>query len=350
MIAMLRCDEFEGLDNAFDLSLARYADQTCKIYDEDYEVRGILRISQSLNLTYEAPLDLVIFFDLASALKMHCCFWYLKSSYPNDPLNHKLAKELLKDDFEAFIKKRFNYATLAINATISEVGGIDFAEIFSSDLRIYWGLSKDDTVIPTGLLSKFSHSNLNFDLARDEEIFMMDNIGYWVQEAKNSPSYLIKPPLVKGVFAKTRTKANDFFVNLRDSPSSKQGKIIMQLYSQGFESDLEDEEFDAFIEAQKKAQQAYFAKNKDKMIKPFYKASNSKKDYIIFVDDILKGDWARVRVLRYDDYVDSKNQGASIESKEYINLFLNEPSKITLGLGYIHTSGLAPFRVFEREL
>ena len=54
----------------------------------------------------------------------------------------------------------------------------------------------------------------------------------------------------------------------------------MQFYSQQFKSKLLHEEFDLWFEMQKKAQQNYFASNKDKMIKPFYKDSDSKKDYL----------------------------------------------------------------------
>ena len=348
---MVKCygDDFENINNAFEVTLSNNTENwVCRIYDDIYEVRGILRISQSLTLRYEAPLDLVLFLDLPSALKMRCCFWYLKSPYPNDLLNHKIVKELLKDKFESFIKKRFNYATIPINATISNVSSIDSAEIFLCDITIYWGLSNDDTVIPTGILSVFSETALDFNLAKDSDI-NGSNVQYWVQNPKHLPQYLLKPPFINGVFAMTKTNANDFFVNLRDKPN-KDSKIIMQLYSQQFKSKLLHEEFDLWFEAQKKAQQIYFANNKDKMIKPFYKDNNSKKDYIIFVDDILEGDWAKVRVLRYDDYVDSKNQGDKIDSKAYINLFLNEPSKITIALGYIHTSGLDPVRIFPREI
>lgn len=54
----------------------------------------------------------------------------------------------------------------------------------------------------------------------------------------------------------------------------------MQFYSQQFKSKLLHEEFDLWFEMQKKAQQNYFASNKDKMIKPFYKDNDSKKDYL----------------------------------------------------------------------
>ncbi len=351
MIPMVKCygDDFENSNNAFEVMPSKDIENwECRIYDDIYEVRGILRISQSLTLRYEAPLDLVLFFDVPSALKMRCCFWYLKSPYPNDLLNHKIVKELLKDKFESFIKKRFNYALIPINATINNVSSIDSVEIFLCDITIYWGL---DVVIPTGILSAFSETTLDFNLAKDSDIFMTDgnDLQYWVQNPKHLPQYLLKPPFINGVFAMTKTQANDFFVNLRDKPN-KDGKIIMQLYSQQFKSKLLHEDFDLWFETQKKAQQTYFANNKGKMIKPFYKDSDSKKDYIIFVDDILEGDWAKVRVLRYDDYVDSKNQGDKIDSKAYINLFLNEPSKITIALGYIHTSGLDPVRVFPREI
>lgn len=354
MIPMIKCtnNDFGDSDNIFEVTLSNNTEEVeCRIYDGVYEVKGILRISRSLKLYYEAPIDLVLFFDLPSALKMRCCFWYLKSPYPNDLLNYKITKDILKNKFESFMQKRFNYAQIPINATISNVSSIDYIEIFACDITLNWGISYDSTVIPIGILSAFNETTLNFNLAKDKDIFMTNgnDLEYWVQNPKHLPQYLVKPPFVKGVFATTLTNTNDFVVNVRNKPH-KDSKIIMQLYSQNFRSKLQYEEFDLWIKTQKDAQKNYFIKNKDKMINPFYKDRNSKKDYIVFIDDILNGDWAKVRILRYDGYIDNKNRGDSIESKTYINLFLNEPSKITIILGYIHTSGLEPLSVFEREI
>lgn len=72
MIPMVKCygDDFEGKDNVFEVMPSKDIENwECRIYDDIYQVKGILRISQSLTLRYEAPLDLVLFFDVPSALK-----------------------------------------------------------------------------------------------------------------------------------------------------------------------------------------------------------------------------------------------------------------------------------------
>ena len=64
MIPMVKCygNEFENSNNAFEVMPSKDSENwECRIYDDIYEVRGILRISQSLTLRYEAPLDLVLF-------------------------------------------------------------------------------------------------------------------------------------------------------------------------------------------------------------------------------------------------------------------------------------------------
>ncbi|RDU59778.1 hypothetical protein CQA53_11265, partial [Helicobacter didelphidarum] len=235
MLPLRKCEDedMEYTKNAFEVSISNEIPKyECKTYDTSYEIIGNLRISQSLNLKEKAPIDMVIFLDKKSAKIMHSTFWYLKSPYKDDIYNHKIVREILGEErFRRFMSKRFHYETISIEAQIDNIDRMELdnmANIFLYDFQIpfTWG----DEIIGIANLSHFHIITTPIILANDNDIVCMkDNDLEWlIKDEKNSTQYNLKIPVIKGLFATTTTNENDFFVNLRDKPDSKDSKILMQ--------------------------------------------------------------------------------------------------------------------------
>ncbi|RDU61257.1 hypothetical protein CQA53_10425 [Helicobacter didelphidarum] len=359
-------------------------------YSGSFKVKGNLRISQSLNLKEKAPIDIMIFFDKESALAMDTGNFLLKSPYKDDIYNHKIVREILGEErFRRLMSKRFHYETIAIEAQIGNIDGLytiknpicaliaDYNFSFFNDEDAYeWQLTRTTPLefggFPMANILSFKVVNTFFELVEYNDIFQGEYyIDTFLEDIPKVDSNATKSnfaiPILKGLFATTTTNENDFFVNLRDKPDSKDSKILMQLYSQGFRTNNKEIQYDFYARAgesdefygwyntQLKLQKAYFLKYKDSMIHPFYfdresyidnRTEANAKDYIIFIQDIMEKDWAKVWVLRYDKYIDEYKKGDDINDKSYTDTFLESPSKMIIKEGYIHASGLEPYRVF----
>ena len=178
---------------------------------------------------------------------------------------------------------------------------------------------------------------------------------YIFQEEYNPylPYTAVFKPLPTSAIAITKTNINDFIVNLREKPHLKEGKIIAQLLSQ----ELRDYNISA--------QQAYYTKEKSKLINPLWH-----DNYLVLIWDILPNDWCKVWILKMIDkntISNEDNETKFSEVKEfdevqfifnlresllpfingsYAKTFNKTPSKLKLYEGYIHSSGLeylAPF-------
>lgn len=185
-------------------------------------------------------------------------------------------------------------------------------------------------------------------------------------------------PLPTSAIALTYTNINDFIVNVRDKPSTKEGKIITQLltdeirmpddflvdaskYDYGkvrivdydsnkalnpiyekmvnlgtawFEADKLGYGTDIighFLYYQHKSKQNYFAKTK--LINPL-----KDSDYLVLVWNIESNNWAKVWILKYQK--SDKNISFEQDLAEKQNNLLANLSKFKLYEGYIHCSGL----------
>ena len=190
------------------------------------------------------------------------------------------------------------------------IGTIQDIGVETADLCL--GIIKSYQVLPTNTPLNFSDSieNWNYD------------------SIVGSFSYSqIFTPLPTAALALTQTNIGDYLVNVRDKPDSKEGKIVAQLLTQKtkFPSDFclsygnhgcdeanplyqkmaqqghtwfnEDHEYrttgitGGFLYYNDKTKQAYYEKEKSKLINPLDK-------YLILVWNIDSNNWAKVWVLK----------------------------------------------------
>ena len=225
---------------------------------------------------------------------------------------------------------------------------------------------------------------------------------YIFQEEYNPylPYTIVFTPLPTSAIAITKTNINDFIVNVRDKPDSKDGKIIAQLLSQStntpdiyetdsdgslkpiyypmyskgrewFEKDIPStstNKLGYILYYNRKMQQSYYNTNKSKLINPLWR-----DNYLVLIWDILPNDWCKVWILKMIGDKDTALQDTFDIDKEehkfgeikdellyttrltgltifidgsYAKTFNQTPSKLKLYEGYIHSSGLeylAPF-------
>ena len=220
---------------------------------------------------------------------------------------------------------------------------------------------------------------------------------------KHLPYAEVFKPLPTSALAITKTNINDFIVNVRDKPDSKEGKIIAQLLSQEtnmpdiyitdsndigngsikplykpmldkgeewYERDTQgsSDELGYILYYNHKMQQSYYNTNKSKLINPLWR-----DNYLVLIWDILPNDWCKVWILKMIGDKDTALQDTFDIDKEehkfgeikdellyttrltgltifidgsYAKTFNQTPSKLKLYEGYIHSSGLeylAPF-------
>lgn len=187
-------------------------------------------------------------------------------------------------------------------------------------------------------------------------------------------------PLPTSALALTYTNINDFIVNVRDKPNTKDGKIATQLLTQkirmpdDFLVDASKYDYNKvlmmdydsnkalnpiydemvslgsswfkadklgygtdtighFLYYQHKSKQNYFDKHKTKLTNPL-----KDNDYIILVWNIEPNNWAKVWILKYQR--SDKNISLEQDLAERQNNLLANLSKFKLYEGYIHCSGL----------
>lgn len=240
------------------------------------------------------------------------------------------------------------------------------------------GIIKSYQVLPTNTPLNFSDS--------------IEDWGYVFMDGSFSYSEIFTP-LPTAALALTQTNIGDYLVNVRDKPDSKEGKIVAQLLTQETKlpSDFclsygdhgcdeanplyqkmaqqghtwfnEDHEYrttgitGGFLYYNDKTKQAYYKKEKSKLINPLDK-------YLILVWNIDSNNWAKVWVLRLPDKKSVNSEGKTFEKlaqeedidysveaviTNYNKDVLESPSKFKLYEGYIHCSGLEYFTPFTQN-
>lgn len=272
------------------------------------------------------------------------------------------------------------------------IGTIQDIGVETADLCL--GIIKSYQVLPTNTPLNFSDSieNWNYD------------------SIVGSFSYSkIFTPLPTAALALTQTNIGDYLVNVRDKPDSKEGKIVAQLltqktkfpsdfclsygnhgcdvnplyqeivyqglkwYRESYDNSSTDDE-GGFLYYNDKTKQAYYKKEKSKLINPLDK-------YLILVWNIEPNNWAKVWVLkmiRDEDWIMVDGYDSNEKEKRYFrdetenlysisslyrfndNLivfingsysqtFLESPSTLKLYEGYIHCSGLEYYTPFTQN-
>ncbi|WP_394949967.1 hypothetical protein [uncultured Helicobacter sp.] len=222
------------------------------------------------------------------------------------------------------------------------------------------GIIKSYQVLPTNTPLNFSDS--------------IENWGYVFMDGSFSYSEIFTP-LPTAALAFTQTNIGDYLVNLRDKPDFKEGKIVAQLLSQEFSYALLGPKFnklqeengwgdgvtfgfmDKEMQEHYKTKQAYYKKEKSKLINPLDK-------YLILVWNIEPNNWAKVWVLRLPDKKSVNSEGKTFEKlaqekdidysveaviTSYNKDVLESPSTLKLYEGYIHCSGLKYFTPFTQN-
>lgn len=225
-------------------------------------------------------------------------------------------------------------------------------------------------------------------------------VAYWEQEEDENGIYKkisysqIFTPFPTAALAFTQTNIGDYLVNVRDKPDFKEGKIVAQLltqktklpsdfclrydgdygcdevnplyqeivyqglkwYRESYDNSSRYDE-EGFLYYNDKTKQAYYKKEKSKLINPLDK-------YLILVWNIEPNNWAKVWVLRLPDKKSVNSEGKTFEKlaqeedidysveaviTSYNKDVLESPSKFKLYEGYIHCSGLKYFTPFTQN-
>ena len=384
-----------------DNSTLRTPSIPCAFFDKSYnsdigeilKLKGNLRISWSFDIKHNKNIDLIFFPENNPYINYAVLFakdfqksiddeYYMPRALnvikiPYN-INYDFVKEILsKAGFSELQQKRFFtsrfgsvFAPIEVefewySITMEQLsffkhdtfmgffGNAEFAEFGELDILV-------------GIIKKHSLLTATPNLEAYNIPWLKDNV-----EAKNS----ITKPLPTSALAYTKTNINDFIVNVRDKPDSKNGKIITQLLSQSTIKPYvyaEDNEnlnptykpmFDKGYEWYHKDNpgisslddagcyvlyynfkilQSYYNTNKSKLINPLWR-----DNYLVLIWDILPNDWCKVWILKSPKFdIDSFDDKRTIIDEIYKQTFLKTPSALKLYEGYIHSSGLeylAPF-------
>lgn len=337
-----------------------------KYSGKSFNVKGILRISWDLNLKYNKMINIILFLDKSCEEVIDASFegnsallgggearqyaWAITSPYPNDENNYRLTEELLgKEKFKTFFSTRFGCRRIAVQGTVfnfdhtyisEEKNPYDRSRVRFSGTpyivpSIYLDFNFPDALgMPTVSLKDFKIIDINsIVLAEKEKI--ASNVSY-TANAIESQCYSIS-----GAFVKTSSR--DMYVNMRDKPSSKDGKIIRQLIVQDLlydePEDLYEGEGDALWSKYQEEIEKYILSHKE-MMKP--------GAYTVFAHDILPDDWCYVTLYSFPgdaNYIDEERLlHAKYPKNRNICETMNEaPRTITISKGYIHVSQLTAF-------
>lgn len=156
---------------------------------------------------------------------------------------------------------------------------------------------------------------------------------------------------------------SDFCLSYGDHGCDEVNPLYQEIVYQGLKwyresydnSSTDDEE--GFLYYNDKTKQAYYKKEKSKLINPLDK-------YLILVWNIDSNNWAKVWVLRLPDKKSVNSEGKTFEKlaqeedidysveaviTSYNKDVLESPSKFKLYEGYIHCSGLKYFTPFTQN-
>ena len=268
----------------------------------------------------------------------------------------------------------FGWYIIDSKFSFEKISIVQYDRFLTSPILI--GIIKTHKILP---------QNTSLDFSQAEII--IDN--------KPKPFTTLFTPLPTSALAITKTNINDFIVNVRDKPDTKNGKIVAQLLSQDtntpdiyeidsdglsdgsikplyypmfskgrewFKKDIPNtstDELGYILYYNRKSQQSYYESNKQKLINPLWR-----DDYLVLIWDILPNDWCKVWILKMIDKntISSEDKETKFSEVEfgvfdfraqllpfidnYAKTFNKTPSTLKLYEGYIHSSGLeylAPF-------
>ncbi|MWV61820.1 hypothetical protein DCO58_07515 [Helicobacter saguini] len=376
-----------SLINAYDYTANNFYDYANECVENNSKVKtlvynGYLRIAWSYDMKYNKNIDLIFFPQ--ENLYLNYAYLYAKDFAKNIESNktfYDAFVELDKFIIQMHPQYNINY-DFAKNILLQ--AGLDKNRIdrfynvrFGSAMFVPMEIEFEWYIVTPRFLSKYPISFFNYDrvlrYAESDEITTFGIcIGiiksYSILSLNTKPNYDYKYPLAydieidkyttyKDIFspipttalAITQTNFNDYVVNVRDKPA-KDSKILSQLFSQKLKSQMTDKSNDIL-------QRQYYEINKSQLINPLWK-----DEYIVFIHNILQNNWVKVWVLKIPnksninknvfDEEDIFNYKTNwdwylleiikfiSDSKDYVYIFNNHPSRLILYDGYIHTSGL----------
>ncbi|TLD82047.1 hypothetical protein LS68_003330 [Helicobacter sp. MIT 05-5293] len=251
--------------------------------------------------------------------------WYIAHWYPYQGISQtNFSKTITFPHYDKYLQPS------------EDTGGMIF-------IALCLGIIKSYQILPTNTaLNIIEEEPLGYDLATDRLITYKD----------------LFTPLPTAALATTMTNINDFIVNLRDKPDTKEGKIIAQLFSQEFSYALLEPKFQKLQEENGWGDETPFSFVYEEL-STYYLAQKSyyekEKQNLILVWNIESNNWAKVWVLKMPDkksvgtnektfeelmeYYDIRDSVREIIST-YSQTFLESPSQLKLYEGYIHCSGL----------
>lgn len=407
----------EELRKYFDNETMEYIHKFPKVTDT-LKYIGKLRISWSLDLKYNKNIDLIFFPE--DNPYINYAILYAKGSpkiskylFGDEDLfkkgdtgisydiNYDFVKEVFKQSElsptqqERFFNSRFGGVFIPMEIEFEWFGiqwyDYNYYKILESNINKiisflkndeYLKMKADDYLAPSicfGIIKSYKILPSNTPITFPKDILNVEGSEYI-----ECPTYAeLLTPLPTSALAYTYTNIDDFIVNVRDKPNTKEGKIVAQLLSQRLSPKLlvptfqkinienrrehEWQTFDDMFEELKnyyKIQKAYYTKEKANLINPL-----DKDEYLVLVWNIESNGWAKVWILLMIDENGTPIKGneklkqksdseyslyglykISNSSSNFIHnyqrTFLEHPSRLKLYEGYIHTSGLEYFTPF----
>lgn len=401
------------------------------------KLKGNLRISWSFDVNYNKNIDVIFFPEENPYINYAVLFakdfkkTINKDAFPSRNLS---AINIPYDINYDFVKKILSQSALS-KAQQEKFFEVRFGSVFVPMeiefewYNVHWDPYPESSIEKNILFPKYD-PYLNFKfideplaylclgiiksyqvLPTNTPLNFSDSIENWNYDSiVGSFSYSqIFTPLPTAALAFTQTNIGDYLVNVRDKPDSKEGKIVAQLltqktkfpsdfclsygnhgcdinplyqeivyqglkwYRESYDNSSTDDE-GGFLYYNDKTKQAYYEKEKSKLINPLDK-------YLILVWNIESNNWAKVWVLkmiRDEDWIMVDGYDSNEKEKRYFrdetenlysisflyrfndNLivfingsysqtFLESPSKFKLYEGYIHCSGLEYYTPFTQN-
>ena len=347
--------------------------------------KGNLRISWDYSVNYNKHIDLIFFTEKNPYMNYVVLYGadvntFLKNERQirerefyghslKSPLDNEFAKKVLNEyggekAVDEFFKYRFGSVNLPMEITFewAITGSLDFSyyDEYLNDMTDEYdelsglfcvGTIKSYKLLPKGTKLNIDDYGIGSCYADEEECKKETRYRKELKEAENTSGLMyyhfyatpsqVFSPLPTNALLKTRTKPNDFYVNLRESPSSD-SKILAQLFSKRVGNGIHYDEKDNRIphpddvESQNIAQLKLYNKNKAKMTNPLFVW-----EYDILLKEILPNNWCRVDVLKpVETYEIDIYDIRTYIKKDFIEKYQKNPKFYTLFSGYIHSSGL----------
>lgn len=342
--------------------------------------KGLLRITWNYDIKYNKKIDL-IFFPLESLLINYAYLFAKdlvklpdKKGFPNDnsypfvdtlnapyDINYDFVKEILgEDNAEVFFKYRFGGIFMPIEVEFEwyitdepfmKGDRLSIPSPFEwEDLPPVYnlvGIIKNYKTLPLELMHSFFEDikqnyrkELSYQHSGEEEQLRLALVD------------IDFSPIPVTAFLRTKTKFNDFYVNLREEPN-KDSKILATLFSQEFYGDYPDDlrtwgpAGDANMGQYNNFQEELAIKLYEEQKDNLSKALLSDK-YNIILKEILPNNWVYVYVIRsmVIDNITNFNErkydaGIYYElNPDLVKDYIESPSFFIIKKGYIHASGL----------